>query len=89
MLHQAALSELLGRDSISRGLGLSYLVKLPFVFSFAPLAALLFERTGGYNMPFLIIGAVLVLAGIMFLATALRQRAVWRPVAEARFPVHL
>ena len=67
VLHQAVLSELLEPSSISRGLGISYAIKLPFVFSFAPVAALLFEGSGSYDLPFMMTGAMLGVASILFL----------------------
>ena len=65
-LHGAALSQLVGPSSISRAMGISYAIKLPFIFSFAPLVGLLFDRAGGYRLPFLITAATLAVACLCF-----------------------
>lgn len=65
-LHGAALSELFGAANISRAMGYSYSVKLPFLLVFAPLLGLMFERTGSYDVPFLVTAGTLVVAGVSF-----------------------
>jgi MFS family permease len=67
-LHGAALSEIFGVSSISRAMGCSYSVKLPFIFSFAPVAGMLFDRTGDYRLSFLIIAGLLAIAAGCFYA---------------------
>jgi MFS family permease len=75
VLHQATMSEMLESKSVSRGIGLSYVLKLPFIFSFAPLVAYLFERSGGYWLPFVATSGALGFAMIMSLLafTVLRR----------------
>jgi MFS family permease len=68
-LHGAALSSMFGVNTLSRAMGLSYSIKLPFIFSFAPVVGLLFGRTGSYRLPFLIIAASLALAAVCFYLT--------------------
>lgn len=53
-VHGAAIGTLFGAENISRVMGFSYLIKLPFLFSFAPLIGLLFDQTGDYRLPFLL-----------------------------------
>jgi MFS family permease len=67
-LHGAALSEIFGVDRISRAMGCSYLIKLPFIFTFAPVVGLLFDRSGGYQLPFLFIVGLLAVAAVCFYA---------------------
>jgi cyanate permease len=69
-LHGAALSELFGAMNISRAMGFSYTVKLPFLLVFSPLVGLLFERSGSYDFPFIATSGSLVIAGV-FLALSL------------------
>ena len=65
-LHGAALSSMFSVSALSRAMGLSYSIKLPFIFSFAPVVGLLFDRTGSYRLPFLIIATSLALAAVCF-----------------------
>lgn len=65
-LHGAALGALVPVSSISRAIGLSYAIKLPFLFAFAPLAALLFETSRSYALPFASCAAALALSCLLF-----------------------
>jgi cyanate permease len=73
-LHGAALSELFGAANISRAMGFSYSVKLPFLLVFAPLLGLLFERTGSYDLPFLVTAGTLIVAGVSFFLALFASR---------------
>ena len=55
-----------GRFATLTTFGTSYSIKLPFIFSFAPVVGLLFDRTGSYRLPFLIIAASLAFAAVCF-----------------------
>ncbi|WP_162248202.1 MULTISPECIES: MFS transporter [unclassified Sphingomonas] len=68
VLHQSALSELIEPAEIGRALGISYALKLPFIFAFAPLASFLFESSGGYHIPFWTMGSALFVAVFLFAA---------------------
>lgn len=63
-LHGAALSRLIGPASISRAMGISYAITLPFIFSFAPLVGFLFDHANGYGLPFLVTASILVIASL-------------------------
>lgn len=63
-LHGAALSKLVGSASISRAMGISYAITLPFIFSYAPLIGFLFDKTGGYRLPFLMTAGILGIASL-------------------------
>jgi MFS family permease len=68
VLHAAALSSLFGRDSYSRAMGFSYLLKAPFLLTAAPLAGYAFDISGSYTLAFLSSSGVLVIATAAFLA---------------------
>lgn len=73
-LHSACINELYGTVSFSRAMGYSYFTKIPFLFAAAPLAGLLYDRSGSYASTYaLIIAALLLAAGIAFLL-AIRRR---------------
>jgi sugar phosphate permease len=74
MLHGAALSELFGAVSVSRAMGLSYLVKLPFLFAFAPMIGRLFDASGSYGLPFMTTSAMLAAACALLIILARRRR---------------
>jgi MFS family permease len=73
-LHGAVLSELFGATNISRAMGFSYAVKLPFLLAFAPVAGLLFERSGNYELPFLATAGSLVIAGVFLVFAQIAMR---------------
>jgi MFS family permease len=75
-LHAAAMNEIFPVASVSRALGLSYAIKLPFILGTAPTMALLYERGGSYSLPFTTMSALMFVASIVFaiLYTLLRQR---------------
>lgn len=85
-LHGAALSALVGPASISRAMGISYSIKLPFLFTFAPAAGYLFDISSGYRTPFLIIVAMLALACLFFVLMALAVRRQVKTLAPV--PAH-
>lgn len=61
----AANSALFGSQGV-RAMGICYALKLPFLFGFAPLMAIFFEMSGGYELPFLICAALLLAATATF-----------------------
>jgi len=77
-LQGAAISHLFDTASVSRAMGYSYFIQLPFILVFGPALGLLFDHFGQYNVPFLIVAAFLVLAGLLFyvmILTLRRQRS--------------
>lgn len=74
-LHGAALGRLIPVSSISRAMGLSYAIKLPFTFSFAVGAALVFEMSGSYILPFALTTGLVAICCGLFLAVSLDLRA--------------
>ncbi|WP_340318094.1 MFS transporter [Rhizorhabdus argentea] len=85
-LHGAALSALIPSNSASRAMGLSYGIKLPFLFVAAPAIAFIFESTGGYTAPFTVIAAIMALCCILFIALAVTtgQRRHSKTLQELR-----
>lgn len=84
-LHGAAMSVLFGVQGVGKAMGYSYAVKLPFLIGAAPMAALLFERTGGYQSPFYICVAGLLMAAVLFAGTAMLAWTGKRPEAAPSF----
>jgi cyanate permease len=65
-LHGAALSQLVGPAGISRAMGISYAIKLPFIFTFPPFVGHLFDLSGGYRLPFLLTTGILTVSCLFF-----------------------
>ncbi len=65
-IHGAAINELFGRQSFSQAMGLSYLLKLPFIVGSAPLAGWLFDRTDNYLTAFGLQIIAFVAAALIF-----------------------
>lgn len=74
-LHGAAMAQVFPVASVSRALGLSYVIKLPFLFGFPPLAGWLFDRSGDYVLPFYVFSALALLACLAALAMLAAVRA--------------
>jgi cyanate permease len=73
-LHGAALSRVFGAAAVGRATGYSYLVKLPFIFSFAPAMGRIFDVFGGYHTPFLLTAGLMVLSSASFYLMKLSLR---------------
>jgi cyanate permease len=73
-LHGAALSQLVGPASISRAMGISYAIKLPFIFTFAPFVGHLFDLSGGYRLPFLFTTGILAVSCLFFVLMTFAMR---------------
>ena len=74
MLHGAAISQMFDAATVSRAMGYSYSIKLPFIFGFAPALGLMFERFGGYDLPFQMTAVLLAVAGASFYLMLLMLR---------------
>ena len=85
-LHGAALSELYGAANISRAMGFSYTIKLPFLLGSAPSVALLFEHSGGYDLPFRVTAGTLVISALLFFITGWEMRGKRRILHPATSP---
>lgn len=65
-LHGAALSELFAARDVSKAMGYSYSIKLPFLFSMTPIIGMIHDRTGDYVFAFTLAAVLLALAAAMF-----------------------
>jgi len=82
-LHGASVRAVFGPVAAARAMGYGYLVKLPFLFGFPIIAALLFEITGNYRLPYLLCGMSLACATICAIGvTVLRLRAGGPAIAD-------
>jgi MFS family permease len=81
-MHAAALSALYDADTVGRAMGISYLIKLPFLFSLAPLVALTFHSFGSYVEAFALMAAISVVGSLLCVTAMLVARR-----AAARNPL--
>lgn len=65
MLHSTTFGTYFGPVDVSRAMGLSYLIKTPLTLGAAPTVGYLFDRSGGYWLPFLCVAGMLTFAGVM------------------------
>lgn len=80
-LHTATLNEVLGTASFSRAMGLSYLIKVPFLFGLTPLAGHFYDVMGNYSMALTIVCALIAISmalfiGLWLVATPARRHIV-------------
>lgn len=64
-LHGAVLTVLYGAENVSRAMGFSYFLKLPFIFLFAPGLGYIYDKTGSYSTPFIMTSALLGVATLL------------------------
>ena len=84
-LHGAVMGTMFSPNQVSKAMGASYLIKLPFLFTIAPLMGQIYEVTGGYRAAFLLMGALLGGTILLFLAFKRMQSSVrvLKPVSQA------
>jgi MFS family permease len=78
-LHGAAIGQMFGMESVSRAMGYSYSIKLPFILGFAPALGLIFDRVGRYDLAFRATASLLAAAGVFLCCLLLilrRQRSL-------------
>ena len=73
--------EWLGAANVSAGMGLCYLLQIPFLFGAAPLAGAMFDATGGYTATILLHVASFMVMGLIFLVFRPRPVTASRPSA--------
>jgi MFS family permease len=73
-LHGAALNQIVGPAGISRAMGLSYAIKLPFLFTFPPVVGHLFDLSGGYRLPFLLMAGIMAVSCVFFVLMTFAMR---------------
>lgn len=80
-LHGAAMAQLFGPDGVSRAMGYSFAIKLPFLFATSPLVGFAYVRMGDYRPGYLMVAAGLVGAAMLLMAGHFAQnREHGRPV---------
>lgn len=65
-LHGAALANLFHTRDVSKAMGYSYSLKLPFLFLLPPLIGVIYDWRGGYDMAFMIAAVLLALSALLF-----------------------
>lgn len=71
--------EWLGAENVSAGMGLCYMLQIPFLFGAAPLAGAMFDATGGYTATILLHVASFAAMGLVFLVFRPRPVTASRP----------
>lgn len=72
-LHSSGIYALVGNASFSKAMGISYFLKVPFLFSIAPLSGHLFDIFGDYGAATLTSSALLAISAILIIFAALGQ----------------
>ncbi|MDM8010930.1 MAG: MFS transporter [Parasphingorhabdus sp.] len=67
-LHGAAMARLFGAASVSKAMGISYALKLPFLFSISPAVGFVYLQAGDYKLAFLAISSGLLIAVALLIA---------------------
>lgn len=67
-LHGAGINEFFGKPSFGRAMGLSYFLKIPFLFAIAPLSGHLFDSSGNYRSTLVMYGVLTLFAAVMFIS---------------------
>jgi predicted MFS family arabinose efflux permease len=71
----ALLQGAYGQNGFARALGLGTMLMLPFTFAAAPLAGLLFDRSGSYTLAFQLQIGAFATAAVIFLLVMARRKA--------------
>lgn len=66
-LFGATMGEWLGAENVGMGMGLCYLLQIPFLFGAPPLAGAMYDATGGYTATILLHVASMVVVGLLML----------------------
>ena len=75
------MAQLFGPDGVSRAMGYSFAIKLPFLFATSPLLGFAYVRMGDYRPGYLMVAAGLVGAAMLLMAGHFAQnREHGRPV---------
>jgi cyanate permease len=61
------MSEWLGPANVGLGMGLCYMLQIPFLFGSAPLAGAMYDATGSYDATILLHVASMVAIGVLML----------------------
>ncbi|MCZ4344166.1 MFS transporter [Sphingomonadaceae bacterium G21617-S1] len=75
-LHPAAIGTIYSPQEVSKAMGFSYAVKLPFLFTLTPAVAVAYDSFKSYAAGFYLMTAVTLLAAFLFLAADLAGRNI-------------
>ena len=78
-MHGAAVTELFGAPSVSRGMGLSYFLKIPFLFGFPYLLGRLYDLHDNYELALAVTAGMVTVAALLFMFLAFTQRGRKHP----------
>lgn len=84
-LHGAALANMFGPEGVSKAMGYSFVIKLPFIFAVAPLMGWAFVVNHDYRLALLISAGALLFATLLFLIV--RRRTSRRQATAIAPPV--
>jgi len=73
-LNGTALTDVFGVENIGKAVGYNYAFRLPFLFVAAPAIGYLYDRTGGYSVPFIALSIMVAASSLMLGILILRQR---------------
>jgi predicted MFS family arabinose efflux permease len=82
-VHTSAVNDIFGKENVPTVIGLTFFVRLPILISLPGLAGHLFDKTGGYQLPFtlLVVGLGVATAGFAAIARTLRRGPAQAPAA--------
>lgn len=72
----ATISEIMEKDLVNRSVGIIYLIKLPFIFSFAPLFGFISDLGGGFSSSFIFLSVTLVMSSVLLVKVCMTTRPV-------------
>lgn len=72
----STLSEIMPKDLVNRSVGIVYLVKLPFIFSFAPLIGIISDLHGGFSSSFIFLAVTLGISSAILIKSCISAKAV-------------
>lgn len=73
-LHGAAMAQIFGTTGVAKAMGISYAIKLPFLFIAAPAVGFAYVQMADYRPAFLVVAACLVGAIATLLISTARRR---------------
>jgi MFS family permease len=72
-LHGAAMARMFGAEGASKAMGISYAIKLPFLFGITPAVGIIYVADGNYTAAFVTVAASLALATALLAIGTLRM----------------
>lgn len=82
-LHGAAMAQLFGVAGVGKAMGISYAIKLPFLFIAAPAVGFAYVHLADYRPAFMIVAGCLAVAILTLVASAIPRRGAAQPTVAA------